>query len=174
MKSCTGTQRRSRMATFERHPKYRHAGPNVEAPGRRTAFGPVALSLCPVGAGEGNRTLVFSLEGWRLSLCHKHLAVKQLVSVSNCINGLAARCKTWSQRISPQPMLQDSLTLSVADLRFTAATPSGLRSPGIALSLSPHVPAHHPHSALRRRPKAQAKGIRYAHGITKALIGHRF
>jgi hypothetical protein len=47
-----------------------------------------------IGAGEGNRTLVFSLEGWRLSLCRKHLVVKLLVSIPNCINGLAARCKT--------------------------------------------------------------------------------
>jgi hypothetical protein len=77
-----------------------------------------------VGAGEGNRTLVFSLEGWRLSLCRKHLAVKLLVSASNRINGLAARCKTYHRtNLSRDDRMRTGRFGTAASARWDALHP---------------------------------------------------
>jgi hypothetical protein len=46
------------------------------------------------GAGEGNRTLVISLEGWITAKRIKGIAAKLDVPRPNGINGLSTFCKT--------------------------------------------------------------------------------
>src|SRR5579862_644711 len=52
------------------------------------------------GAGEGNRTLVISLEGWLFRTRVRSLDVKPLALSANRINGLSIVCKT---KIFPAP-----------------------------------------------------------------------
>jgi hypothetical protein len=61
------------------------------------------------------------------------------------------------------PTKSKRLPLSIADCLFTAAIPSGLWRSRISLGFDCHVTAHYPPSGGDR--KAQAKVIRYAHGI---------
>jgi hypothetical protein len=59
--------------------------------------------------------------------------------------------RLWLECLDPAVRPPERIVLSVADRSFTAAIPSGLRRPRIAISFAYHVAAHYPHPALRRR-----------------------
>jgi hypothetical protein len=60
----------------------------------RSEIGQVTPVLEEVGAGEGNRTLVISLEGWMIAKRIKGIAAKPHASAPNGINWLRLFCKT--------------------------------------------------------------------------------